>query len=279
VQPDTLTTIHTTAIGPISYTPIPAQSASNAVINTWATRIAGLLLAGVTGAQVPADLATQVSQAVMHARHAHLNQGAFRAWSAAWVTTCVRVAGIQSGLEAMASGNPVGRDGLLLASTRHAEYAFEAFQRRMGPNRLDGTYHAFAPAERAPQIGDIIVQDRQAVAPAAPLTFAQISALAGGRELHGDIVVEVAADHVVTMGGNLGDSCRKRRYPLQDNRLVTQRNQLYVDEDDAGSLPALPQTTTQNLHARSTLRVFALLSPVQTCAAVPGQPYGTGVLV
>jgi hypothetical protein len=158
-----------------------------------------------------------------------------------------------------------------------ADRFLEAHRRRAGPSRKDGTYHAFAPSARAPQIGDIIVQDRQARLPNAPLTFAQINTLAGGRALHGDIVVEVAADQVVTVGGNVGDSCRKRCFPLNNNRLVVVRNQIYVQEDDAGNLPALPTTTTQNLHSRSTLRVFGLLGPVQVCAAVPGQPYGGGI--
>ena len=161
VQPDTLAAIQAMANGPINYGPIPALGATNAAINAWAVRIRRLLMAGVPDTGVPADLATQVSRAVMHARHAHFNQGAFRAWSAAWVTACVRGAGIRLGIEAMIQGNHSGRDQLLLASTRHADYTLEAHQRRAGPNRMRGTFHAFSPAARSPEIGDIIVQDRQ----------------------------------------------------------------------------------------------------------------------
>ena len=78
--------------------------------------------------------------------------------------------------------------------------------------------------------------------------------------------------------GEYRGSCRQRRYPFNNNRLVIARNQLYVGEDNTGVLPALPVMTNQNLQSRSTLRIFALLSPIEACAAVPEQPYGGGVL-
>ena len=81
----------------------------------------------------------------------------------------------------------------------------EAYRRRFGPNQQDGTYHAFETTERAVQTGDIIVLDRQANAIGDVLPFNDIPTLAGGRQLHADIVVEVAADHVVAIGGNLSD--------------------------------------------------------------------------
>jgi hypothetical protein len=85
---------------------------------------------------------------------------------------------------------------------------------------------------------------------------------------------------VVTIGGNVGDSVRRRRFPRDaaTGRLAISRQQLYTQENNAGVLPALPPNTTQNLHDHSTARVFALLSPVEECAAVPGQPYGGGIL-
>jgi hypothetical protein len=61
--------------------------------------------------------------------------------------------------------------------------------------------------------------------------------------------------------------------------LMVDRQQLFTQEDDTGTLPALPLTSTQNLAGHSTARIFALLAPVEECAAVPGQPYGGGVLV
>jgi hypothetical protein len=84
----------------------------------------------------------------------------------------------------------------------------------------------------------------------------------------------------VAIGGNVGNSVRRRRYPLDANRrLVVNRVQLYTQENDSGNLPNLPDTNNSpGLHIRSTGRIFALLSPVEICAAVPGQPFGGGVL-
>ena len=53
---------------------------------------------------------------------------------------------------------------------------------------------------------------------------------------------------------------------------IEHRTQLYTQETDSGNLPNLPETdNSPGLHARSTGRIFALLSLVQQCAAVPGQ--------
>ncbi len=278
IRPDTLTAILTNA-SRVNYGVIPAAGANDAAINRWAATVAGLLLNGVPHANTPANLVTLVRNAAKHARQAHRDSGAYAAWSAAWVSACVRGAGMQLGLETMIQGNHWRKDALLLATGRHAEYTWEAHQRRFGPNQRDGTYHAFDPATRSPQVGDIIVQERRR-APQNPLDFSRIRAIAGGFLLHGDIVVEVGNNFVIAVGGNVGDSCRKRRYPLNaENHLVMQRQQLYTQEDNRGNLPAVPARTAQQMHARSTLRIFALLSPVEICAAVPGQPVGGGVLI
>jgi len=91
--------------------------------------------------------------------------------------------------------------------------------------------------------------------------------------LHGDIVVEVpnGADYVIAIGGNVGDSVKRRRYPLDANRhLVVDRTQLYTQESDSGNLPNLPEMdNSPGLHTRSTGRIFALLSLVRQCAAIP----------
>lgn len=279
IRPDTLTAVQAATGGPVTYDPVPATGATDADIRAWAARVAQQLLAGAASVTASTALETQVARAVARARHAHLDSGSFSAWSAAWVTSCLRSAGIGLALEAMHAGRHAGIDKLLLASTRHSEYTLEAHRRRTGPSRAEGTYHAFPPTDHAPAVGDIVVQDRQARAPAVPLTYAQIDSLSGGRELHGDIVVERLADHVVAIGGNLGGSCRKRRYPIRNDKLVVERDQLYVQEDDSGLLPALPATTTTPLHVRSTLRILSLLSPVELCAVVPGQPYRGGILV
>lgn len=278
VRPDTLVAMQATAINSTTnYGSLPTAGTSTAQITAEVRRIRAVLLAGVPGATVPANLATHVGAALRHARQAHLNTGAWRAWSAVWMTACVRGTGIDLGIEAMIQGNHSGRDELIRATAAHWVYTLEAHQRETAGRR--GTYHAFDPTQRTPQVGDIIVQDRQARTPGALYTFADIARLAQGRQTHGDIVVEVGATNVVTIGGNVGDSVRKRRYPLDSNQhLVVAADQLYTQESNTGSLAATPQTSTQQLHLRSTARIFALLSPVESCAAVPGQPYRGGIL-
>lgn len=281
IRPDTLTAIQAAAVAATtSYGSLPTAGSNAATVTSEAARVRGVLLTGAPGAGSPANLATLVEQALAHARQAHLDSGAHSAWSSVWVSHCVRKAAIDLGLEAMIQGNHSGRDELLRVSGAHRVYALEAHRRRVGPNRRDGTYHAFAPTSRAPAVGDIIVQDRQANAVAQVLSYADIGVLAQGRKTHGDIVIEVATGHVVTIGGNLGQGVRKRRFPLDGSgRLVVASNQLYTQEDSAGALAAVPSTTTAALASTSTRRIFALLSPVEVCAAVPGQPYGGGVLV
>jgi len=279
ILPDTLVALQAAALGGINYAPLLAVGATAATIASEAARIAGLLLAGAPGAAA-AGLPGRVESAIRQAREAHTNSGDFKAWSAAFVIACVRGAAITQGLEAMiAPGRRhVGRDELLLAALKHAAYTVEARRRRAATTpRRRGTYHAFTPSERAPQRGDIIVQDRR-----ERITAAQVETLAGLTEslmTHGDIVVDVQSDFVVTIGGNLGDSARRRRYPRDaQGLLVTERRQLFTQENNTGALPALPVQSAQPLAGQSTARIFALLSPVEECAAVPGQPYGGGIL-
>lgn len=279
ILPDTLTSAQAAALGAINYGPLLAAGASAATITAEVTRIRGLLLAGAPGATAT-GLSTLVDNAIRHAREAHAHSGPFKAWSAAFVSACVRGAGITERLEAViAPGRShVGRDELLRPSLMHAAYTVEARVRRAATiPRRRGTYHAFTPAERAPRLGDIIVQDRRDGITAAQVTT--LATLTAGVITHGDIVVEVDPAFVVSIGGNVGDSVRKRRFPRDaQGLLVISAPQLYTQEDNAGALPALPAQSTSPLAGRSTARIFAVLSPIEECAAVPGQPYGGGVL-
>ena len=76
---------------------------------------------------------------------------------------CIRGAGITEGLEAtIAPGRQhVGANVLLQAALMHASYTVAARNRRNARPSQAGTYHAFTPSERAPQLGDVIVQDRR----------------------------------------------------------------------------------------------------------------------
>ncbi|MEP6918395.1 MAG: DUF2272 domain-containing protein, partial [Acidobacteriota bacterium] len=279
LKPDTLTALQAAALVAV-YAPLLAASATPAVIGTEANRIAGVLIAGVPG-ETEAGLRDLVASEIRHAREAHANLGVFKSWSAAFVVACVRGAAIAQGLEGVIapSRKHVGRDSLLLASLKHAVYTAEARSRRAAVTPVKrGTYHAFEPRDRPPQPGDVIVQDRRdTLATAAQVVT--LAAIAEGVNTHGDIVVDVQPTFVVTIGGNLGDSSRKRRYPIDaQGLLVVDRRQLFTQETDAGVLPALPARSALPIHTNSTARIFALLTLVEERAAVPGQPYGGGIL-
>jgi hypothetical protein len=277
IKPDTLTAIQATALG-ANYAALLAATATAAAVAAETARLATVLVTGSPDA-ADAALAGDVRTAIGHAREANRSSGSFSAWSAAFVTACVRGAAIAQGLEAaIAPGRQhVGRDELLLATLAHAEYTIEARRRRAATTpRRRGCYHAFEPRERPPQPGDIIVQDRRDTITAAQVTT--LTALSGGIT-HGDIVVDVQPGFAVTVGGNVGDSARRRRYPRDDRGLlVVDRRQLFTQEDNSGALADVPVETRLPLAPRSTGRIFALLAPVEELAAVPGQPYGGGIL-
>lgn len=241
-----------------------------------------LLLQGAPDTTGPANLDALIDQALRSARASRLDARG-GAWSAAFVSFCVRSAAIGLGIEEF-DGAHTGRNELLRYSNAHRVYALDAYEARFGPNARSGAYHAFDPAERAPQPGDIIVQDRRDTLTAANqvVGFATIPTdLAGHVETHGDIVIDVPQGqaYVVAIGGNVGGSSRIRHYPTVANgRLVTAVNRQYVQENDTGAVPNLPSPTNNALSGTSTARIFALLSPVEQCAVVPGQEYHGGVI-
>ena len=174
----------------------------------------------------------------------------------------------------------IGSSELLIPTGRHATYVIGAYSRRFGHDQRDGTYQAFEINEREPQVGGIIIQDRHNNV----VGFHNIPAtLAGGRNLHADIIVEADPGHdfVIAVGGNVHHSVRRRRYPLDAaRRLVVDRTQLYTQEEDNGNLPAIaaPNPAIAGLNTLSTGRIFALLSPVEACAVIPGQEHHGGMV-
>lgn len=281
IFPTTLTALQGAATGgTIAFGDLLDAGASTARVDAEAARVATALLAGIAAPSGPANLNNLIESALKNARASRLN--AF-AWSAVFVSHCVRAAAIQLGLEFESGTSQVGRDELLLASIAHRLYTVEAYRRRFGPGKKDGTYHAFSVSEQAPQIADILVQDRQAGNIAGVIPFNDIpTVLPGGRELHGDIVVEVNANDVVTIGGNLSNGVRRRRYPLSaDGKLLVRRDQMFTQEGNVLGPPAnVPVVNAAaGLNSLSTGRLFAALSLVELCAAVPGQQVEGGVLV
>ena len=284
IRPTTLTAAQINAVSSATnYGQLLNDYATDAEVSAEAATVRGILLSGAPDTASPLDLHTLVEQSLITARFSRLDDDNRGRWSAAFVVSVVRNAAIQLGLEAMSGSTHVGRDELLVGTSAHRVYVLEAYNRRFGTNPRSGTYHAFRPDERTPQIGDIIIQDRRADNINNVVRFDDIpTALNSEYNLHGDIVVEVpnGADYVIAIGGNVGDSARRRRYPLDSNRhLVVDRTQLYTQESDSGNLPTLPDMDdSPGLQVRSTGRIFALLSLVKQCAAIPGQKVSEGVL-
>jgi hypothetical protein len=269
ILPDSLTRIQGNALGttgtPINFAPVlaatPATAAQVAAIVTQMT-------SGAPGTTAGSVIATAMSQA----RQGHDSVGAARAWSAAFVSACVRGAAISEGIEAVtAPGRTHAGRGLpLRPSLLHAMYVIRA--REDAAAGRPGRYNAFVPSARAPQPADIIVQDRtDGIRPGQVNALATVDEFA---ELHGDIVVELSANSVVTIGGNVADGVRRRRYPRNTSTglLVTTVPQLYSQEDDAGVLPPVPGLSCQALADKSTRRIFALLSLVEECRAPSSTP-------
>jgi len=277
ILPSTLTAAQAIAIsGGVNYGDLLTVGASTAQVDNAVRTVRTALLSGAPGTGAPPNLNSLVDQALRNARGSRFNSFS---WSAVFVVSCVRRTAIQLGLEAEVSGNHVGKNELLKAHEGHRVYVIEAFNRRM--KGTGGGYQTFRINERTPQVGDIIVQDRQAQNIADVVSFDRIpTVLPGGRELHGETIVEVAADNVITIGGNLSQGVRRRRYPLGANgNLLVQREQLFTQESANGNLPNVPvQNNAAGLDGQSTGRIFTLLSLVQVCAAIPGQPYHGGVL-
>jgi hypothetical protein len=256
-------------------------------LSTPIKNIANNLLAGVlqNGKRNPKYnvLLNFVIYSVRQARSARLDQDA---WSAAFVVSMIRRTAIELKLEITNGTFHEGRDKLLQAGVGHRQYIYEAYQRLHGiyGDRTLGTYHAFSIETRIPQVGDIIVQDRQANTIGNVIQFRNIPtqlAPGKGRELHGDIVVEVptGSNFVVTIGGNVGHSVTRRRYPMDGNRhLIANAGQLYTQENRTGHLPNIPPPPANApapaapLNDQSTGRIFALLSPVEDCHHFPCHP-------
>jgi len=248
------------AAKPLSFAALVAPSAN---VEVEVKKLRDAMIKGI--ASPPAGLATRVDEAIKGARKSHFDTES-GPWSAVFVSAVVRGAAIVHGVEA----DPTKP---LFVSVKHIEYTTEALRRTPAPGRPGeaGTYHAFKPAERDVAVGDIIVQDRR---PRLKETGVTTLSLPMPDKLitHGDIVVERKADRAVTIGGNVCNSVRFRHYPVKDNRLVVERNQLFVQENALGQVPILPaescHDTGDDLESQSTRRIFALLS-LEDCPTAP----------
>lgn len=131
--------------------------------------------------------------------------GVKTAWSAVFVSFCVKKAGATASEFAFAAA--------------HAKFVKAAIQ-----NALDnkGVFRAFPIDQYGPQVGDIIQNNRGGNK--FSYDFARTHS---AYESHSAIVVQVGADHnghfAMTIGGNESDSIRRKRVVLNDKGFIVQR--------------------------------------------------------
>jgi hypothetical protein len=131
--------------------------------------------------------------------------GVKTAWSAVFVSFCVKTAGASAKEFTFAAA--------------HSKFVKVAIQ-----NALQGTgvFRAFEITKQQPQVGDIIQNNRGN----HKFTY-DFARTHSAYESHSAIVVEVGSDHnghfANTIGGNESDSIRRKRVALNANGLIIQR--------------------------------------------------------
>ena len=236
------------------------------------------------------QLSAKIRQSLNNARSSRNDD---LAWSAAFVTFCIRKAVINLGLEWEQNGQSRNEGVILKPFASHSGYGRHAYLRRQ--SNTSGCYQAFGRDELDIQVGDIIISDRRFQNPNSNDTCARnvfgINDVWGShadltRQMsctHGDIVVEIdrTTNSVIAIGGNVGNSVRKRRYPILANGKLDINNanqRIYSQETNTGILPATGTTAHAALHSRSTSRIFAVLRLVEDCRVIPGTNYSGGVI-
>ena len=200
LKPDTLLAIQFASVGTINYAPLLAATTANAA----ATAAAALAPALTARAPAQRGLGAIAQRIALEARDARRDT---LPWSAAFVVTCVRGAGMSLGLETIVG---VGRGH---AGARAAAAPVV---------RARGVHEGGAPAPRGspPRHVSRVHAGRARTAarghhrPRPPGDDCGGCRHAGGPRLaedtHGDIVIDVDRQrrHVETVGGNLSDGYR-----------------------------------------------------------------------
>ncbi len=117
-------------------------------------------------------------------------------WSAAFISWDIETAGVP-------------RD-LFCPDQRHTIYVERMVERARQPGAV---FIPRRPAERAPQVGDLICASRQG----SGTTLDNLNRGAG----HCDIVVEVLPGAVAAIGGNVDDSVSRSVFPLDGNGFLS----------------------------------------------------------
>jgi hypothetical protein len=126
-------------------------------------------------------------------------------WSAAFISYAVRKAG--------------GHDGFVYAAA-HARYCHAAIRAK-----LDGAAHPFwgyKIGDHKPQLGDMVCRWRS-----SRIDYRYASKKRNFKS-HCDIVVAIAKDHVLTIGGNVQQSVRHTRYPISARGFLKNEKNVYA---------------------------------------------------
>ncbi len=126
-------------------------------------------------------------------------------WSAAFISFAVRTAG--------------GYNGFRFAAA-HSRYVHKAIRAK-----LDNASHPFwglKISEHKPELGDMVCRWRS-----SKITYAH-AATHEAFQSHCDIVVQVAGDHVLTIGGNVSHSVRHTRYKINARGFLTGEGNVYA---------------------------------------------------
>lgn len=131
--------------------------------------------------------------------------GVNTAWSAVFISWCVRQAGATK--------------AEFTFSPRHSEFVHDAIKN--GLNQT-GVFRAFSVEDYAPQVGDIIQNNRGGGK--FGFNFARTHK---GYASHSAIVIDVGVDakggYATTIGGNESDSVRRKMVRLDNKGLIRQR--------------------------------------------------------
>ena len=222
-------------------------------------------------------VATRIRRALSDARNGALDNFP---WSAVFISHCVRQAALDLAIEYVDNiGVTHGQDKILGRGRAHGQYGRLAFE-RTNDNTL-GCYHAFE-TDRVIERGDIIIQDRRTClidpGPGNPCPPGQVVGIADIRDFndlatqpattHGDLVVDIdnVNNFVIAIGGNVGNSVRRRRFPINNDGTLAINNNpqhIYSQEQDNGNLGPTTTVNAVALQRGSTSRVFAILGLVE----------------
>ncbi len=138
-------------------------------------------------------------------------------WSAAFISWVMKKA---------------GAGGTFKYASTHAVYTKAAKDNRLANN--NNPFKAYRVSEITPQVGDLICKCRAE-------SGANYENIRPGHKTHCDIVTEVHANHLITIGGNVSNSVSKMVVPIGANGLVSKPCYFAVIRlsDPSRSLPVL----------------------------------------